>query len=60
MPRQISRMPVESTKLDNFTEEAYNALYAKLADGSIVVKADDAGDSPEVFASEIIKIVYEK
>lgn len=40
------KLPMETSKWENFTQADYDALFAKLASGEIAPKKDDAAESP--------------
>ena len=52
-------LPMESTKIDGFTQADYDAIYAKLADGTIKV-VDDITKAPTSFSTGIVKVTVVK
>lgn len=52
-------LPMDSTKIDGFTQADYDAIYAKLADGTIKV-VDDITKAPTSFDSAIVKVTVVK
>jgi basic membrane protein A len=52
-------LPMDNTKIDGFTQADYDAIYAKLADGTIKV-IDDTTKLPTDFNSSIVKIIEVK
>jgi basic membrane protein A and related proteins len=52
-------LPMDSTKIDGFTQADYDAVYAKLADGTITV-IDDTTKLPTDFNSSIVKVTEVK
>jgi len=52
-------LPMDSTKIDGFTKTDYDAIFAKLADGTIKV-VDDIKKAPTAFNSNIVKVTVVK
>lgn len=52
-------LPMDNTKIEGFTKADYEAVYAKLADGTIKVK-DDIKLDPKSFNSDIVKVTVVK
>lgn len=53
-------LPMESSKLSAFTQDDYDALYAKLAAGEISIPDNSTADSVDQLALEIVKVaIYE-
>ena len=52
-------LPMDNTKIDGFTQADYDAIYAKLADGTIKV-VDDITKAPTSFNSDIVKVTVVK
>jgi basic membrane protein A len=49
-------LPMESNKLEGFTQEDYDALYAKLAAGEIEIPTDKTANSADALGTEIVKV----
>ena len=49
-------LPMESNKLEGFTQEDYDALYAKLAAGEIVIPDNTTADSADLLTTEVVKV----
>lgn len=53
-------LPMDSTKITGFTQADYDAIYAKLADGSIKLKDASKITDVKTFDSSIVKITFVK
>jgi len=51
-------LPMESSKFKTFTQEDYDAIFAKLVDGSITLLKDTDADDPTQLGTEIVKVNY--
>ena len=49
-------LPMESNKLEGFTQEDYDALYAKLAAGEIAIPDNTTADTADALGTEIVKV----
>ena len=49
-------LPMESTKLEGFTQEIYDALYAKLAAGEIAIPDNTTAESADQLTLDIVKV----
>ncbi len=49
-------LPMESNKLEGFTQEDYDALYAKLAAGEITIPDNTTADTADALGTEIVKV----
>jgi len=49
-------LPMESSKLEGFTQEDYDALYAKLAAGEIAIPDHTAAESADQLTLEVVKV----
>jgi basic membrane protein A and related proteins len=52
-------LPMDSTKITGFTKADYDAIYAKLADGTVKVN-DDTTKAPTFFNTSIVKVTVVK
>ena len=49
-------LSIESSKLENFTQEDYSYIYNKLASGEITVPVDTAYASPTEMSNEVVTV----
>ena len=49
-------LPMESSKLEGFTQEDYDALYAKLAAGEIAIPDNTTAESADQLTLEVVKV----
>jgi len=49
-------LPMATSKLANFTVEDYDALFAKLANGEIVIPDNTTAESADLLNTEIVKV----
>lgn len=53
-------LPLSSSKFDTFTEDDYKAVYAKIVDGTIQIKNNEAGDDPSALGCTNVTLKVEK
>jgi basic membrane protein A len=49
-------LPMETSKLVNFTQEDYDALFAKLANNEIVIPNDTTAAAADQLTLEVVKV----